>query len=237
MNFFGLLSFLLLTGECLVRCSHEEHLEKCLMLWPEISKEQPSPEPGLECPVFQEKSCCYKGATEPMLSDQQVQGITYYNHCPQKTELSAQCHQEFFDELCFFMCSPDTGPWITFATHEEPVRDRFIDVPICPEVCEKWWQACKQEYTCTDNWYLGFNMSTGRNHCHNIDDCKPYTEIFKTAKNFCESIWDFSFKVVDEGEPCMNFVYDLTKDDNNRRVAEMKAKELSELDKIKNVEL
>ena len=37
--------------------------------------------------------------------------------------------------------------------------ERFRDIPICESVCDAWWNACKHEYTCAEDWYWGFNTS------------------------------------------------------------------------------
>ena len=45
-----------------------------------------------------------------------MMNLTDYNNCPEKKKrLSPACHDRYFDELCFFICSPDQGPWIDMA--------------------------------------------------------------------------------------------------------------------------
>ncbi|CAH1784436.1 unnamed protein product, partial [Owenia fusiformis] len=153
--------------------STDNYLNKCMLLIPEYSKKTPSPEPGLECSTFIGNSCCKKGVTLPFMTDHIWQNITDYPHCPQKAAL---------------------GPWIELATHDLPVTHRFKNIPICASVCDKWYKACQDEYTCTDNWYIGFNMTSGINRCHEGTQCLKYPEHFPTSKSFCEKIWDYSFK-------------------------------------------
>ncbi|CAH1799386.1 unnamed protein product [Owenia fusiformis] len=225
-NGFRLLGQLLVHAHGVV--STDNYLNKCMLLLPEYSKDTPSPEPGLECSTFVGNSCCKKGVTLPFMTEYNWQNITDYLHCPQKVALEPQCQKQFFEELCFFLCSPDIGPWIELATHDEPVTDRFKDIPICASVCDQWYNACQDEYTCTDNWYIGFNNTSGMNKCHEGTQCLKYPEYFPTSKSFCENIWDKSFKVVPDDEPCMHFSYDATSGNNpNRAVAEARAKELS----------
>ncbi|XP_023932569.1 folate receptor beta [Lingula anatina] len=198
------------------------------------SKSKPSPEPGLECPQYTKKSCCKAGVTEDFETKENWQNITSYVHCPQKSSLSPMCHKMFFDELCFFLCSPYIGPWIAPATHDEPVTDRFTDVPLCASECNSWWEACKGEYTCHENWYTDFDRDeNGLNICKEGAECRTYEDVYGTAFHFCEIIWDHSFKVVPDEVPCMKFTFDPSGPDPNeataRMVAETSAKMHEEL--------
>ncbi|CAH1799385.1 unnamed protein product [Owenia fusiformis] len=209
--------------------STDNYLNKCMLLLPEYSKKTPSPEPGLECSTFVGNSCCKKGVTLPFMTEHNWQNITDFPHCPQKATLEPQCHMQFFEELCFFLCSPDIGPWIVLASPDlKVITHRFKNIPICASVCEQWYNACQDEYTCTDNWYIGFNTSSGINRCHDVSQCFKYPEHFTNSQSFCENIWDNSFKVVPDDEPCMHFSYDATSGNNpNRAVAEARARVLS----------
>ena len=40
--------------------------------------------------------------------------------------------------------------------------ERFVGVPLCRQECDAWWEDCKEEYTCIENWSRGFNWSSGR---------------------------------------------------------------------------
>ena len=40
-------------------------------------------------------------------------------------------------------------------------KERFVDVPLCRQECDAWWDACKDDYTCIENWARGFDWSTG----------------------------------------------------------------------------
>lgn len=45
-------------------------------------------------------------------------------------------------------------------SHIESITiDGLKNLPICQSVCDDWWDACKDEYTCTDNWLYGFDHS------------------------------------------------------------------------------
>ena len=40
-------------------------------------------------------------------------------------------------------------------------NERFLNVPLCPSVCGAWWDACKDDLTCKEDWSQGFNWTTG----------------------------------------------------------------------------
>ena len=39
--------------------------------------------------------------------------------------------------------------------------ERYYKIPLCKRDCESWFDACKYDYTCRDNWKKGFNWQTG----------------------------------------------------------------------------
>ena len=40
-------------------------------------------------------------------------------------------------------------------------RERILNVPLCKEDCESWWQDCLTSYTCKTNWHKGWNWTSG----------------------------------------------------------------------------
>ena len=41
-------------------------------------------------------------------------------------------------------------------------NQRYKNVPMCQKTCDNWWEACKFDLTCTDNWTQNFNWSSGK---------------------------------------------------------------------------
>lgn len=68
-------------------------------------------------------------------------------------------------------------------------RERFFRVPLCATDCNKWFEDCKEDYTCTDNWARNFNWVNGINHCPPEAECHTFQEIFVNASNFCERVF------------------------------------------------
>ena len=40
-------------------------------------------------------------------------------------------------------------------------KERFFEVPLCQQECDAWWDDCKEDHACIENWTRGFNWSTG----------------------------------------------------------------------------
>jgi folate receptor len=40
-------------------------------------------------------------------------------------------------------------------------EERYFKIPICKSECEAWFQDCKEDYTCRDDWYKGFQWKNG----------------------------------------------------------------------------
>lgn len=104
---------------------------------------------------------------------------------------------------------------------------RLSNVPLCRSDCDYWWNACKQELTCTNNWYDGFEWEMGidgswHNVCKNTTDaCKPISSWFSSSQEFCEGIFQGDYQVVDQKDICISFMnpehnYNASKGHNSR---------------------
>ena len=109
-------------------------------------------------------------------------------------------------------------------------KERYYKIPLCQKDCDSWFNACKDDYTCRDNWNKGFkwldttvdNRVTKQNFCPDHVSCETFRKTFKEAKNFCEQVWDDSFEVADSNDSrCISFV-------NNKRNAQVSEELLEE---------
>lgn len=90
--------------------------------------------------------------------------------------------------------------------------ERFYQVPLCENDCNNWFEACKDDFTCRDNWLKGFKWhevgmngeKVKRNFCPAYEKCETFKMKFKTASNFCNRIWDDEFKVSNSSQ-CITF--------------------------------
>lgn len=150
-------------------------------------KLKPGPESSLykHCTPWKYRSCCNKETSEL------VHGSGHYNfnknHCSNIKNLSSNCEKYFIRDACFYECSPNVGPWIV-SVNSKSRNERFYGVPLCKSDCITWYEACKDDYTCSDNWGQGWDWSTGVNKCKMGSVCEPIKDKFKNAQNFCEKV-------------------------------------------------
>lgn len=127
-------------------------------------------------------------------------------------------------------------------------KQRILDVPLCLEDCQTWWDDCQEVSTCKVDWHTGWNWTTGERrththlthpHTHNLPDgrvcvlppgknqcpsgtkCQKWREVFPTARDMCEKIWSQSYKFTEltkDSGRCMQMWF--TGENPNKKVAE-----------------
>ncbi|KAK6172522.1 hypothetical protein SNE40_016158 [Patella caerulea] len=206
---------------CVERNTYDDLINTCLD--GRHHKSKPGPESNLFnfCKPWKDRSCCTNQTSEDLHNTDAWLNFDW-NHCQQ---LSPKCREHFMQDLCFYECSPNVGPWLV------PVKmkirnEKFIHVPLCETDCTNWWNDCKDEMTCLQNWGKDFNWTTGQNTCPVGKPCKKFSEIYSNSSNFCETIWNFSWKVVPETEQCMHLWFTESDGNPNDEVAQAKAKEI-----------
>ncbi|XP_017345945.1 folate receptor isoform X2 [Ictalurus punctatus] len=182
-------------------------------------KTEPGPEGELyqQCAPWRENACCTANTSAEAHEDNSYLYNFNWNHCG---VMSKKCKEHFIQDTCFYECSPHLGPWI------QPADDtwrkaRILDVPLCLEDCNSWYNDCKNDVTCKENWHKGWNWTSGTNHCPAGAQCQKWTEVFPTAQSMCEKIWSNSYKYTtytkDSGR-CMHMWF--TGQNPNTKVAE-----------------
>ncbi|KAL8598760.1 hypothetical protein ACOMHN_033323 [Nucella lapillus] len=185
-------------------------------------KSKPGPEASLfgHCSPWAKRSCCTEESAQGMAMDRAWLKFDWH-HC---RPLSPACTQQFTKDLCFYECSPNVGPYLV--PDKRKIRNqRYLNVPMCQRTCDTWWEACKYDLTCSDNWLRNFNWSTGINKCPTGSKCDTFLKIFGDASSFCEGIWGHGFKVVPDSEDCFRLWF--SDDENpNEAVARQAAEKL-----------
>ncbi|KAG9265304.1 folate receptor gamma [Astyanax mexicanus] len=182
-------------------------------------KTEPGPEGELykQCVPWRENSCCTANTSAEAHEDNSYLYNFNWNHCG---VMSPKCKSHFVQDTCFYECSPHLGPWIQLADSSWR-KERIIDVPLCLEDCESWYNDCKYDFTCKDNWHKGWDWSSGTNHCPTGAECRLWSDVFPDAKSMCENIWTNSYKYTtltkDSGR-CMQMWF--TGSNPNKKVAE-----------------
>lgn len=50
-------------------------------------------------------------------------------------------------------------------------------VPICAKYCDEWFDACKSDYTCVQDWFGGFNITNSIYSCPTNSPCRTFQEV------------------------------------------------------------
>lgn len=155
------------------------------------------------CTPWRNHACCKANTTFNIRKDG---ALSLYNmHWDQcNSTMSAKCRRYFEIDTCMYECSPYLKPWITIDSKSKKTRkERFMNVPLCSQDCEEWFDACKDDYTCSDNWgnFKAWNWTTGM--CKM--ECKTFKEYFGGPEKFCNRIFNYSWKYTEgkAGEDCM----------------------------------
>ncbi|XP_006141016.1 folate receptor alpha isoform X1 [Tupaia chinensis] len=156
-------------------------------------KQEPGPEEKLhgQCSPWKNNACCSINT-----SHEAHRNISYlynfnWDHCG---KMEPACKQHFIQDTCLYECSPNLGPWIQ-KVDQSWRRERILNVPLCKEDCERWWEDCRSSFTCKSNWHKGWNWTSGYNTCPVKEACHPFPFYFPTPAHLCNEIWTHSYKV------------------------------------------
>lgn len=192
-------------------------------------KSKPGPEADMfnkkfHCTPWRNHACCKANTTFSIQADGAVTLYNmHWNQCGR--QMSPKCRRYFEIDTCMYECSPYMKPWITVDPKSKKTRkERFRHVPMCKKDCDEWFDACKSDYTCSDNWgnFKTWNWTTGM--CKM--ECKTFKEYFGGPENFCNKIFNYSWKYTEgqAGEDCMTLWPNGTTN-INKKVAEKYARE------------
>ncbi|XP_077983977.1 folate receptor beta-like [Glandiceps talaboti] len=208
--------------------TYEENINTCVQ--GTYHKQEPGPEPQLHgtCEPWQGRACCESETTEDMHYSDVWHGFDW-NHCG---NISRGCWTWMMKDLCFYECSPNTGPWLVY--EDKTFRDeRYIDIPLCASECDAWWEECRYDYTCSDDWNTGWDWSTGTNKCPEDKVCRTFDEYFGSARNMCENLFG-SWNYTPDDEYCFKLSFDGPENPNDE-VCKHYAKELEEINSATTV--
>nr|XP_012311796.1 folate receptor gamma-like [Aotus nancymaae] len=121
----------------------------------------------IQCSPWRKNACCTADTS------QELHTSRLYNfnweHCGR---MEPACKRQFIPDTCLYESSPHLGPdpadkWLTGAFPLLPTqvnqswrKERILNVPLCKEDCERWWEDCRTSYTCKSNWHKGWNWTS-----------------------------------------------------------------------------
>ncbi|KAF8792359.1 folate receptor alpha-like [Argiope bruennichi] len=204
---------------CQLSHNKDELLNWCLKS--KNHKYKPGPEDSLheQCLPWKDHSCCTTDVSVD-LHEKNMYNFTL-DHCYALTRrnISSECRKYFKQNDCFYECEPHIGLWVV-ETKRKIASERFYKVPLCASDCDAWFKACRDDFTCAYNWARDFKFSKGHNTCLEGAKCTTFRNVYSTAKEFCENVWDQSWLYTPDTEPCMHIQFDASAGNPNRAVAE-----------------
>ncbi|XP_001639078.3 riboflavin-binding protein isoform X2 [Nematostella vectensis] len=149
------------------------------------------------CQVYQNNSCCSATFTQQLSSPVKGVGNFSWLQCGQ-AKLSSKCERFQVAVECFYRCSPNVAFW-----QNPTYKAGFLGAPLCSNFCDDWFDACKDDLTCAEDWLTGFNYtSSGENTCKT--PCKKFSEYYKNGTGLCTKQWGDSFKYSQKSGECLN---------------------------------
>ena len=68
------------------------------------------------------------------------------------------------------------------------------DVPVCADYCDAWFQACKDDLTCVENWLEDFHFEVdGSNKCPVGSQCVTFAQMYGSGRGLCNKMWGEAF--------------------------------------------
>ncbi|XP_023377474.1 folate receptor beta-like [Pteropus vampyrus] len=142
-----------------------------------------------QCSPWKKNACCSVSTSQELHRDTSLLYNFNWDHCGQ---MEPACKRHFIQDTCLYECSPNLGPWIQ-QVDQSWRKERFLDVPLCKEDCQSWWEACRTSYTCKSDWHKGWNWTSGSNKCPVA--CHTFESYLPTPAALCEGLWSHSYKV------------------------------------------
>ncbi|XP_012861662.1 folate receptor gamma-like isoform X2 [Echinops telfairi] len=191
-------------------------------------KTRPGPEDKLhdQCTPWKKNACCSANTSQELHKDTSLLYNFNWDHCGQ---MEAKCKRHFIQDSCLYECSPNLGPWIR-QVDQSWRKERFLDVPLCREDCQSWWEDCRTSHTCKTNWQKGWNWTSGMNECPVKAACHTFEFYFPTPAALCEGLWDHAYKVSNYSRGsgrCIQMWFDPAHGNPNEEVARFYAEAMS----------
>ncbi|XP_035210051.1 folate receptor alpha-like isoform X2 [Stegodyphus dumicola] len=184
-------------------------------------KHKPGKEDTLheQCLPWKDHACC-TNEVAIMVHETNLYNFSL-DHCFSQTgsNMSDKCRRHFNQNNCFYECEPHIGLWVV-KTKRKIATERFYKVPLCASDCISWFEACKDDFTCAYNWPRDFKFSKGHNTCKEKAKCNTFKQVYETAKDFCENVWDDSWVYTPDDQPCMRIWFNGSSVNPNRKIAE-----------------
>ena len=76
-------------------------------------------------------------------------------------------------------------------------------VPVCASYCERWFEACRTDLTCVEDWLLDFNFDEfSFNTCPDNSSCITFEQQYGDARGLCNRMWGDAYYYSEDENNC-----------------------------------
>ena len=76
-------------------------------------------------------------------------------------------------------------------------------VPVCASYCNRWFEACKSDLTCVEDWLADFDFAKdGANTCPANSTCVTFQQMYGDARGLCNKMWGAAFRYSENEDNC-----------------------------------
>ena len=94
------------------------------------------------------------------------------------------------------------------------------NVPVCADYCDAWFEACRNDLTCVDNWLEDFDFAIdGVNTCPANSQCVTFEQMYGDARGLCNRMWGEAFFYSTDVDNCAVMVFNNTMPNPNYRLS------------------
>lgn len=165
-------------------------------------KEHPSQEPSLaqsSCGRYAAYSCC----TAATVGHADLDNATdLENRWPVCGQISDGCLRFLQAESCFYFCDPYVEPW----QRPNDMNGSFSGLPICASYCDDWFEACKDDFTCSSDWLKTVAVDYKYN-CDGSETCQTFAQTYTNSRKLCETNWGPQFTYDEDNTNCMTMIF------------------------------
>ena len=85
------------------------------------------------------------------------------------------------------------------------------NVPVCADYCNTWFDACRNDLTCVENWLEDFDFAiNGNNSCPANSSCVTFEEMYGNAEGLCNKMWGNAFYYSTDTDNCTVMAFNNT---------------------------
>ena len=94
------------------------------------------------------------------------------------------------------------------------------NVPVCADYCDAWFEACKDDLTCVENWLRDFTKdANGTNICPINSSCITFEEMYGSGEGLCNKMWGKAFYYSSNTDNCTMMMFNDSMVNPNTRLS------------------